>query len=141
MEKENNKTPSKNRSKDKGKKRPLLFEDNSTEDSPTVEPESKKSKQARKILTKKSPVKVKSSSDDTDDSDDIPLSQIKGTPKSSGEKTPNRTPKCTPKGKKGKNSKPTPTRKSSRPVKVCFNVEFIVDYSMTDGYFYTETIH
>lgn len=131
MEKENNKTPSKNKSKDKGKKRPLLYEDNSTEDSPTVEPESKKSKQARKILTKKSPVKVKSS-EDTDDSDDIPLSQIKGTPKSSGKKTPNRTPKCTPKGKKGKNSKPTPTRKSSRPVKVCFNVKFIVDYSMTD---------
>ena len=119
LEKENNKTPSKSKSKVKGKKRPLLFEDNSTEDSPTVEPESKKSKQTKKILTKKSPAKVKSSTEDTDDSDDIPLSQIKGTPKSSGKQTPKATPKkLTPKGKKGKKSEPTPTRKSSRPVKV-----------------------
>ncbi|CAC5371972.1 RSF1 [Mytilus coruscus] len=118
LEKENNKTPSKSKSKVKGKKRPLLFEDNSTEDSPTVEPESKKSKPTKKILTKKSPAKVKSSTEDTDDSDDIPLSQIKGTPKSSGKKTPKATPKkLTPKGKKGKKSEPTPTRKSSRPVK------------------------
>ncbi|XP_076096178.1 uncharacterized protein LOC143067060 [Mytilus galloprovincialis] len=118
LEKENNKTPSKSKSKVKGKKRPLLFEDNSTEDSPTVEPESKKSKQNKKILTKKSPAKVKSSTEDTDDSDDIPLSQIKGTPKSSGKQTPKATPKkLTPKGKKGKKSEPTPTRKSSRPVK------------------------
>lgn len=86
----------------KGRKRGIEF-DESAEDSP-VEPNSKKAKDGKKIIPRgkrRTPKKVDSSSD----SDDIPLSKIGNK---SGDSAKKRTESC------------TPSRKSTRPVKVIY---------------------
>lgn len=86
----------------KGRKRGIEF-DESAEDSP-VEPNSKKAKDGKKIIPRgkrRTPKKVDSSSD----SDDIPLSKIGNK---SGDSAKKRTESS------------TPSRKSTRPVKVIY---------------------
>lgn len=94
----------------KGRKRGIEF-DESAEDSP-VEPNSKKAKDGKKIIPRgkrRTPKKVDSSSD----SDDIPLSKIGNK---SGDSAKKRTESS------------TPSRKSTRPVKVIYfsNILYIL---------------
>ena len=94
-----------------GRKRGIQY-DETSEDS-VVEPENKRAKDGKKMLPKgkrKTPTKVEALS--SDDSDDIPLSQM------SRGRTPNKSKSRKRVETDSSQSLATPTRKSSRPLKV-----------------------
>ena len=103
-----------------GRKRGIQY-DETSEDS-VVEPENKRAKDGKKMLPKgkrKTPTKVEALS--SDDSDDIPLSQM------SRGRTPNKSKSRKRVETDSSQSLATPTRKSSRPLKVNVHVEYTGD--------------
>ncbi|KAK3094822.1 hypothetical protein FSP39_006693 [Pinctada imbricata] len=105
------KTPTKNTNKNKNSRKRGIQYDESSEDS-VVEPENKKAKDGKKMLPKgkrKTPSKVEALS--SDESDDVPLSQM------SRGRTPNKQKSRKRVETDSSQSLVTPTRKSSRPSK------------------------